>query len=207
MSRTIFKPFGPSILKVKMPEELVKKINEYTDKKSKEKIEGGKLDASHDLAGNVTQEIYLDQKFMEESGFGKFLLGEVSNWISQTKNKNIKKFQITGSWIVRQFQNEYNPIHMHSGHISGVGYTKVPTNLGNTKQKNKPNKNVHLQLIHGSKSFLSNAIMDILPEVGDFYFFPHYVMHAVYPFSDSNEERRSVSFNALLDDEIYFSTH
>ena len=112
-----------------MPEELVKKINEYTDKKSKEKIEGGKLDAGHDLAGNVTQEIYLDQKFMEESGFGKFLLGEVSNWISQTKNKNIKKFQITGSWIVRQFQNEYNPIHMHSGHISGVGYTKVPTNL------------------------------------------------------------------------------
>ncbi len=207
MSRTIFKPFGPSILKVKMPEELVKKINEYTDKKSKEKIEGGKLDAGHDLAGNVTQEIYLDQKFMEESGFGKFLLGEVSNWISQTKNKNIKKFQITGSWIVRQFQNEYNPIHMHSGHISGVGYTKVPTNLGNTKQKNKPNKNGHLQLIHGSKSFLSNAIMDILPEVGDFYFFPHYVMHAVYPFSDSNEERRSVSFNALLDDEIYFSTH
>ena len=207
MSRTIFKPFGPSILKVKMPEELVIKINEYTDKKSKEKIEGGKLDAGHDLAGNVTQEIYLDQKFMEESGFGKFLLGEVSNWISQTKNKNIKKFQITGSWIVRQFQNEYNPIHMHSGHISGVGYTKVPTNLGNTKQKNKPNKNGHLQLIHGSKSFLSNAIMDILPEVGDFYFFPHYVMHAVYPFSDSNEERRSVSFNALLDDEIYFSTH
>ena len=207
MSRTIFKPFGPSILKVKMPEELVKKINEYTDKKSKEKIESGKLDAGHDLAGNVTQEIYLDQKFMEESGFGKFLLGEVSNWISQTKNKNIKKFQITGSWIVRQFQNEYNPIHMHSGHISGVGYTKVPTNLGNTKQKNKPNKNGHLQLIHGSKSFLSNAIMDILPEVGDFYFFPHYVMHAVYPFSDSNEERRSVSFNALLDDEIYFSTH
>ena len=207
MSRTIFKPFGPSILKVKMPEELVKKINEYTDKKSKEKIEGGKLDAGHDLAGNVTQEIYLDQKFMEESGFGKFLLGEVSNWISQTKNKNIKKFQITGSWIVRQFQNEYNPIHMHSGHISGVGYTKVPTNLGNTKQKNKPNKNGHLQLIHGSKSFLSNAIMDILPEVGDFYFFPHYVMHAVYPFSDSNQERRSVSFNALLDDEIYFSTH
>ena len=69
MSRTIFKPFGPSILKVKMPEELVKKINEYTDKKSKEKIEGGKIDAGHDLAGNVTQEIYLDQKFMEESGF------------------------------------------------------------------------------------------------------------------------------------------
>ncbi len=190
-----------------MSEELVKRINDYTDQKSKESLIGNDLDAGKDLAGNVTQEIYLNQKFMEESGFGKFLLSEVSNWISQTKNKNIKKFQITGSWIVRQYQNEYNPIHMHSGHISGVGYTKVPSNLGSTKQKNKPNKNGHLQLIHGSKSFLSNAIMDILPEVGDFYFFPHYVMHAVYPFSDTNEERRSISFNALLDDDIYFSTH
>ena len=56
-------------------------------------------------------------------------------------------------------------------------------------------------------SFLSESVFDILPEVGDFYFFPHYLMHAVYPFCDTNEERRSVSFNAFLDDDIYFSTH
>ena len=24
------------------------------------------------------------------------------------------------SWIVRQFKNDYNPIHYHSGQISGV---------------------------------------------------------------------------------------
>ena len=207
MSRTIFKPFGPSVLKVKMSEDLIKKLNDYTDEKSKETKEGDKLDAGYALAGNVSQEIYLDEKFMTESGFGKFLFTEVSNWISKTKKKQIKKFQISASWIVRQYQDEYNPIHMHTGHISGVGYTKVPTNLGSTRQKNKPNKNGHLQLIHGSKSFLSESVFDILPEVGDFYFFPHYLMHAVYPFCDTNEERRSVSFNAFLDDDIYFSTH
>ena len=47
------------------------------------------------------------------------------------------KCTITESWIVRQFQNEYNPLHLHSGHISGVGYLKVPKNMGETFQKNK----------------------------------------------------------------------
>jgi len=28
-------------------------------------------------------------------------------------------------------------------------------------------------------------------------------MHTVYPFHDTDEERRSVSFNALIDEEIY----
>ena len=43
----------------------------------------------------------------------------------------------------------------------------------------------------------------ITPEVGDFYFFPHYLMHLVYPFKDSNEERRSISFNAHVDDTVF----
>ena len=38
----------------------------------------------------------------------------------------ITKFNLIDSWVVRQFKNEYNPIHWHSGHISGVGYLKVP---------------------------------------------------------------------------------
>ena len=51
--------------------------------------------------------------------------------------------------------------------------------------------------------FLSPSTFNIKPEVGDFYFFPNYLMHTVYPFKNSNEERRSISFNANIDDEIY----
>ena len=29
------------------------------------------------------------------------------------------------------------------------------------------------------------------------------MMHVVYPFKNSNEERRSISFNAYIDDKIY----
>ena len=43
------------------------------------------------------------------------------------------------SWVVRQFKNEYNPIHWHSGHVSGAGFLKVPKNLGDHVQ----NKDTH----------------------------------------------------------------
>ena len=51
--------------------------------------------------------------------------------------------------------------------------------------------------------FLCKSTLNIVPKVGDFYFFPNYLMHTVFPFKDSNEERRSISFNANIDDEIY----
>ena len=44
---------------------------------------------------------------------------------------------------------------------------------------------------------MSNAKLKITPEVGDFYFFPNYLMHTVYPFKGTNEERRSISFNGF----------
>ena len=61
----------------------------------------------------------------------------------------------------------------------------------------------NLQLIHGSRMFLSPSTITIEPKVGEMYFFPHYMMHCVYPFKNSNEERRSISFNASIDEEIF----
>ena len=60
-----------------------------------------------------------------------------------------------------------------------------------------------MQLIHGSKMFLSHSTLNIVPEVGDFYFFPNYLMHTVYPFNGTAEERRSISFNANIDEKIF----
>jgi hypothetical protein len=115
----------------------------------------------------------------------------------------IKEFNIISSWVVRQFENEYNPVHYHSGHISGVGYLKLPDDYGKTFQSNKKkNLNGQLSLIHGSKMFNSESVFDILPKVGDFYLFPNYMMHSVYPFY-GKDERRSLSFNAKIDEKIY----
>ena len=118
--------------------------------------------------------------------------------------RKITKFNIINSWIVRQFKNEYNPSHWHSGHVSGVGYLKVPKTLGETIQNNKTrNHNGKLEMVHGSKAFLCKPTFRVTPRVGDFYFFPHYLMHSVYPFSQCDDERRSVSFNATVDQSLF----
>jgi len=198
----ILQPFGPSIAKVSIPEEMIKLMNNYIDEIVKDQKKSEKLDGGYKLAGNVTQEFRLEGDFMKKIKWFDFLAISVQNWLLKKTGKKIKKFDLIASWIVRQLKNEYNPVHFHGGHVSGVGYLKVPTNMGETVQKDKQNRNGNLVLIHGSSQFLSKSILTIKPKVGDFYFFPNYVMHTVYPFADTDEERRSVSFNANLDQDI-----
>ena len=201
----LIKIFGPSILKVSIPKSIIDNLNNYIDKIILDKKKSKELDIGDRLVGDVTQEFELEQKIMQESGWGQFLSNCVSKWIElETKNK-ITKFQILKSWVVRQYENEYNPTHWHSGHISGAGFLKVPSNLGKNKQDKKQisYKGGALQLMHGSRMFLSHSTYNIVPKVGDFYFFPNYLMHHVYPFKNTKEERRSISFNAKIDDYIY----
>ena len=200
----VYKPFGPSIAKVTIPEDLIKKLNEYVDKIILDENKSKELDWGKRLAGNVKQEFKLEPKFCDKSGFSNFLVKAVSKWIELSERKKITKLEIVSSWVVRQFQNEYNPVHHHSGHVSGVGYLKVPKNFGKTFQSSKKsNANGHLSLIHGNRMFSSESVFDVEPKVGDFYFFPNYLMHTVYPFYESNEQRRSISFNAKIDENIY----
>ena len=198
------RPFGPVICKVTMPKEIVNKLNDYVDQIIKDTKKGIELDHGKNLAGNVQQEFRLEKDFVEKSKWGVFLSSCAKAWIKQVLNEEISKFQLISTWIVRQFQNDYNPIHTHGGHLSGVGYLKVPKNFGEYHQKDKVvNQNGKLTLVHGSRMFMQESTYIITPKVGDFYFFPNYLMHTVYPFSGTDEERRSVSFNARIDDEIY----
>ncbi len=200
----VIRPFGPSIARIKMPEMLVDNLNNYIDKIITDKNKSKVLDHGHKLAGNVTQELKLENDFVASSGFHKFLGSSVTSWIKLSENKDIKEFKLIRSWVVRQFQNEYNPVHWHGGHISGVGYLKVPSTYGKGfQEKEKGHNNGQIDLIHGSRQFLSASDFLITPEVGYFYLFPHYLMHTVYPFNSTNEERRSVSFNAYIDEKIF----
>ena len=205
MEAKFIKTFGPSIVKAKIPEKLLNDLNAYVDKIIEDKEKAKKLDLGPKLAGDVTQEIQLEGEFAKKIGWLQFLANVTSEWIKFETGKKITEFNVTNSWVVRQFKNEYNPIHWHSGHISGAGFLKVPKTLGSHLQDkgNKKYSGGNLNLIHGSNMFLSRSMYEIKPEVGDFYFFPHYVMHTVYPFKGTEEERRSISFNATIDERIY----
>ena len=207
MSIQLIRAFGPTIAKIKIPEQMVNSLNDYVDNLIIDKKKSKELSAGANLAGDVTQEFKLEKEFSQKVGWLDFISKGVFQWIQMSTNQNIKEFKMIDSWIVRQFQNEYNPVHMHGGHVSGAGFLKVPKTFGKYVQNEKDGVKHYaggtLNLIHGSKQFLSKSTFQIKPEVGDFYFFPNYMMHTVYPFKDTNDERRSISFNAFVDQSIY----
>ena len=198
----ISRPFGPSLGMVSIPEELIKKINNFIDDKIEDdKKKSTLLDHGSKLAGQVTQEIKLPKEIIE----GKLLefLGAISKtYINLSYNKEISRFDLIASWVVRQFENEYNPFHFHGGHISGAGYLKLPDSFGETIQENKKNIHGNINFFHGTQQFLSNGSISMKPKVGDFYIFPNYLFHSVNPFIGPGE-RRSISFNAKIDDEVF----
>jgi len=199
----IINPFGPSIAKVKIPDKIIKTLNDHVDEiRANEKM-SKKFDAGKSLIGNVSQEILLNQEIIKESGWLTFLASATRAWIKGVLRTDITKFNINSSWVISQYANEYNPVHWHNGHISGAGFLKVPSTFGETFQKDKKNLNGKLTLLHGQRSFMSDSQYKITPQVGDFYIFPHYLMHTVYPFKDTDEERRSISFNAVIDEKIF----
>ncbi len=207
MSIQLIRAFGPTIAKIKIPNEMVKALNDYVDGLIIDKKKSKELSAGANLAGDVTQEFKLEKEFSQRVGWLDLISKGVFQWIQMSTNQSIKEFKMIDSWIVRQFQNEYNPVHMHGGHVSGAGFLKVPKTFGKYVQEEKDGVKHYaggtLNLIHGSKQFLSKSTFQIRPEVGDFYFFPNYMMHTVYPFKDTDEERRSISFNAFVDQSIY----
>ena len=200
----VVRPFGPTYAHVKIPNRILDSLNNYIDNLIKDQNKKAKLNFGESLVGDVTQEFLIEKEIAEKSGWLNFLGTCIQKWIEIELNKKITKLDVIDTWVVRQFKNEYNPTHWHSGHISGAGFLKVPKTLGKyVQEKNKDYYGGALQLINGSRMFLSPSVEKIVPKVGDFYFFPHYLMHSVFPFKGTDEERRSISFNAKIDESIY----
>ena len=177
----LLSPFGPKIAIIKIPKKIINKINNEVDNILNDKRKLKKSDYSNKLVGQVKQEIKLNSNFIK---------------------KNLLKFISYN--VKKQFKNEYNPIHFHSGNISGVGYLKIPKNI--TKSRKRLKTNGTIDFIHGSKSFLNNSLFNHNPKVGDMILFPNYLMHTAYPFKRDGE-RRSFSFNIDIDKKTFDVFH
>jgi len=188
-------PFGPKIAIIKIPNKIISKINNEVDGILKNKSKTKKSDYSKKLVGEVKQELALSKSFVNKYLIN-FLKNNVKNFIKKSSNKMIRNIKLKNFWVVRQFKNEYNPIHYHSGSISGVGYLKIPKNFMKSKKKSKTNGTI--DFIHGSRSLLNKSIFNHKPKVGDMIIFPNYLMHTAYPFNVDGE-RRSFSFNIDID--------
>ena len=193
-------PFGPVMGYKKLSDSFVKKMNTLM------KMELD--DWSDQLVGKVKAEL----RFSKE--IESLWLKEVSQFIGRfsayAEHRNsfgissldIEKYnygiQIASGWFVRQFENEYNPLHIHTGaRLSCVGYLALPNGIEKEWEedyKDHHPANGHIQFAHGTPSGYSNTNFMVKPQVGDFYVFPAELFHCVYPFKTKGE-RRSFSVN------------
>jgi len=194
----VLSPFGPKIAKLNFSKQLIQKINNEVDKINTNKLLVNKLDYSKKLVGQVKQEISLPRSFVKKN-LESIIFKNINDFLNKILGKKTRKIKIKNFWVVRQFSNEYNPIHFHDGHISGVGYLKVPKFSESKKKSLKTNGTI--DFINGSKMFLNESIYNHSPKVGDVLLFPNYLMHTAYPFSTKGE-RRSFSFNVEIDKKI-----
>ena len=194
----IIRPFSPTIGRYKLPEQTVKILNDHIDNILKDENKIEELYHGKELAGEIKYELKLTKDFLDNNLY-ELLKNFVFNFIKSSLNKEIKSFDLKSSWAVCQFESDYNPIHWHDGHVSGVMYTKMPSDVGSSYKEE--NKNGRIAFIHGATQFLVSSVYDVKPDIGDLFIFPSYMMHTVYPFF-SDQERRSISFNAFIDKEI-----
>ena len=75
------KPFGPSVLKAKIPEKILNDLNKYIDEIISDNQKFNELDHGNKLIGDVTHEFRLDQDFSKKIGWVDFLAGCTSKWI------------------------------------------------------------------------------------------------------------------------------
>ena len=121
ISYDIYQPFGPSILKTKMPQAYVNLFNAeadrilYDDKLSK------KYDWSHNLAGNVKKEIAIDPSKIK--GLPEFLVTMSNQYLTKVLPEWTTDAKVSFRvWVVSQYAGDFNPVHIHDANLSGVAF-------------------------------------------------------------------------------------
>ena len=204
----VVKHFGPFMAMIQLPEEVIINLTKMTDK-----IIDDKKSESHgqSLAGVIDKELKVYKSDMDEFGVDQMLESIVRSYVIHcAKMHNYFKEDwfyesfINSAWVVSQYENEYNPLHNHTGcDISGVIYLKTPNvkNRRNLESKKGKDDNdgditfVHSAMGQRNHDILEKGIFTLTPQVGQMVLFPSYLLHTVYPFI-GKEERRCIAFNA-----------
>ena len=195
----VLTPFGPVIAYKKLSDKFVKELNSH--------IDDDLPDHSDYLVGKVKQET----RFTD--AISKVFIGELGGFIFEyykycfERAKMVEdslprdvdyQLNVINGWFVRQYANEYNPMHIHTNcSISCVGYLALPEKFEEECEedyKDHHPSHGHIQFSNGSPNWMESSGFVAKPRVGDFYLFPSKLLHTVYPFY-SEGERRSFSLN------------
>ena len=157
----LFAPFGPTMGYYRMPDELVDKLNSKMSDKLK--------DYSDNLVGKVKAELAFDEEIVSiaQEGLGQF----VGKYQAYTELRNsfgansldVDNYnyglQVVSGWFVRQFNGEYNPLHIHTGsRLSCVGYLKLPEGIEEEREEYYKDHHPPNRLIQFASGTFSNEL-------------------------------------------------
>jgi len=170
-------------------------------------IKNRKQDVRHALAGNITS----SRALMDH---GNWFFNEVLSPLVEAHRKEYSIFyrkdipgknffKLSTWWVNYQKQNEFQPVHNHSGLYSFVIFMKIPIDSREQNKKvksNNPRVSNFEFLFTDTLGNISSFPYRLIPEdEGTMLFFPASIEHQVYPFYDCDEERITVSGNITYD--------
>lgn len=220
------RPFGPSILVSKCPDDILQSLNNYVDEIEKDEnlksIVSSKSGNIPDLLERNLENIYLTEKKCEEIGL-KELVEFLGNYYVQNNTHHPKGMEISelklgiipedvkfkfcheylyaDCWINRYYAGDYTPMHIHGSNLAGIILLKIPREI----ESNENTDIMHgkLQFVCGHESIFCNNMWTPYQEDGIIMLFPSWLNHLVYP-QKTNQERRTLSFNLISDDQYYY---
>jgi len=206
-----YQPWSAPILHSSLSEIQIKELLEITDSISKD---GNKESYNNQLAGEIENEWGISASIVELNSFKNYIddlsLKYLTSFASQYNIENnkippqlvkfaqcLEKSVITSAWFNDQKDDEYNPIHNHTGILSGVLYLKIPEYLPSRKNKDTDGTISFVGNSSDTDKIMTNSTITISPKVGDIFLFPSLLKHQVYPFRTADRKgiRRSFSFN------------
>ena len=208
MKATFVRPFGPVILKLELSEEILKDLNQDCLDIGDNKKE--KVDWSDQLAGRVQEEYHITKDLLRKhAGWYNAVTSKYLFPDDKAFKENAGKFKvgIASGWYVRSFDGDFNPAHFHTGcQISCIGFLKLPDDMEEYWKEEDKDHNPfggYTDFRYGTIGLNCANNMKVKPKVGDFYMFPSWLDHQVYPFRskfkkpDVKGERRSFSLNII----------
>ena len=186
------KPFGPTIYSNNISDDIFKLLNEVKDTS----IERGE-NVGHQLAGFLENQLrfYLtDDQFLK---IFDHIVQHVNIYMGISNGKDRYFLPRDSIWMNVQHKSEFNPMHRHSGAISGVIYLDIPPEIL-LEQRVKQTSSLfngfgEIAFYYGDGSMCSKNFY-ITPKNKQILLFPAELEHGVFPFY-SNVLRISIAFN------------
>ena len=190
----IIRPFGPTITRTYLDDDIYNKFLEITDDLL---LDANRENVGDKLAGKIEEQINIPLYTLIEYGLKDFLLESVEFYLdvvfeSLERDPPKRKTKLITCWFNSMYKYEWNPIHVHSTDLSAVIILKVPKELKEgegTLSFTNGSYRIIPELEHSTQVFLSKE--------KHFYLFPARLHHAVNPFTCEGE-RRTISFNTNI---------